>query len=71
MKSQRDKLAKESYYMTDDLTYDDLTEKRKWTAAVQELYQNDVKLHFSAGKWRNQAGVPHVFKSSSSVKTVE
>ncbi|XP_072164898.1 uncharacterized protein [Diadema setosum] len=65
MKNQRLKLAKEAYFMTDDLTADDLAEKRKWSTAVQELYKNGVKLRFFAGKWRNRTGVPHIFLSSS------
>ncbi|XP_072173071.1 receptor-type tyrosine-protein phosphatase T-like [Diadema setosum] len=35
--------------MTDDLTLDDLTEKRKWSKAVQDLYRNNVDLRFFAG----------------------
>lgn len=68
MRNQREKLADENYYMTDDLTYEDLIEKRKWNTSVQELYRNNVKLHFSGGKWRNQAGVPYIFKPTSNAK---
>eukprot|EP00057_Strongylocentrotus_purpuratus_P014360 XP_011668834.1 PREDICTED: uncharacterized protein LOC105440425 [Strongylocentrotus purpuratus] len=61
MRNQRLKLAKESYYMTDDLTREDLTEKRKWSKAAQDLYKNNVKLRFFAGKWRSTGGAPYDF----------
>ncbi|XP_071485082.1 uncharacterized protein [Diadema antillarum] len=34
--------------MTDDLTADDLKEKRKWSATVQQLYDSGVRLRFYA-----------------------
>ena len=61
LKSQRQKLANESYFVTDDLTKIDLNEKRKWSQQVSQLYERGTKLRFSAGKWRDGAGKPYSF----------
>ncbi|KAJ8046854.1 hypothetical protein HOLleu_05676 [Holothuria leucospilota] len=56
LRNQRKKLKDEGYFITDDLTFVDLSEKRKWKQQVAELYANGTKLRFFAGKWRGQDG---------------
>lgn len=65
MKSTRASLANENYFMVDDLTKDDLTEKRRHAQEVSRLYQQGTKLKFSAGKWRHMNGTPFDFTSDA------
>lgn len=60
LKSSRDVLKHSSIFITDDLTKHDLNEKRKWTVQVKELYHQNIKLSFYAGKWRRN-GQPYDF----------
>ncbi|KAJ8046977.1 hypothetical protein HOLleu_05838 [Holothuria leucospilota] len=62
LKNQRAKLQDEGYFITDDLTFVDLTEKRKWKQQVADLYARGTYLRFSAGKWRGQDGKPFQFE---------
>ena len=64
MKSQRTQLAKEAYYMIDDLTPDDLKEKRQHAREVKALYEKGMKLRFYSGKWRNKGGAPYNFQAA-------
>ncbi len=56
MKSWRQCLKDQSYRITDDLTQVDLEEKLKWKEEVSELYKRGIKLRFSGGMWRDDAG---------------
>lgn len=60
-RNQRHALQNEDYFIIDDLTRDDLEEKRKWQKKVSELYQSGTKLHFSGGRWRLSNGKPYNF----------
>ena len=60
MKSARSVLKGTRSFILDDLTKQDLAEKTKWSDRVQELYRNDIKLTFYAGKWRRN-GQPYNF----------
>lgn len=62
MRKARSTLANEAFFFTDDLTKDDLMEKRRWSAEVKKLYAQGVKLRFAAGKWRDGSGVPFDFR---------
>ena len=46
MRSARDALKNERYFITDDLTPLDLQEKQKWVKQVQELYKAGTKIRF-------------------------
>lgn len=61
MKNSRKNLAKESFYIIDDLTKPDLEEKKKWRKEVKDLYAKGTKLRFFAGKWRINNGIPYNF----------
>ena len=65
MKSTRAAVANENYFMVDDLTKDDLTEKRRHAQEVSRLYQQGTELKFSAGKWRHMNGTPFEFTSDA------
>lgn len=59
MKKSREALNKEKYYIVDDLTLADLTEKKKYKKQVQDLFMKGTKLRFYAGVWRGDGGVPY------------
>ncbi|XP_041467458.1 uncharacterized protein LOC121417788 [Lytechinus variegatus] len=61
MKSARSTLANESYFVVDDLTKEDLAEKRRYSQEVKRLYQQGTKLKFTAGKWRHRNGTTFDF----------
>ena len=61
MRSARDALKNDRYFITDDLTPFDLQEKQKWVKQVQELYKAGTKMRFYAGKWRQLGGNPYTF----------
>lgn len=61
LSKQRQALQDEQFYITDDLTKQDLQEKRKWRQQVTQLYSEGTKLRFIAGKWRGSAGKPFRF----------
>ena len=61
MRSARDALKNDRYFITDDLTPFDLQEKQKWVKQVQELYKAGTKMRFYAGKWRQLGGNPYKF----------
>ncbi|CAH1274705.1 Hypp5396 [Branchiostoma lanceolatum] len=52
----RDVLRGKDYYMVDDLTREDLKEKKKWKSHVAEAYEKGEKCRFFAGKWRGKDG---------------
>ena len=58
-KNARNKLQHEKYYIIDDLTMPDLSEKKKWKQEVATLYQRGIKLHFS-GVYGARATVNHI-----------
>ena len=64
MKSAREKMKDSTSYILDDLTYDDLKEKKKWKDEVKALYDNGVKLKFVAGKWRTREGAIYNFQAT-------
>ena len=59
MKGARQALSGEKFYITDDLTRQDLERKRKHSKEVQELYKKGTKLRFYAGQWRSSGGAPY------------
>ena len=61
MKNARLKLQQKPYFLTDDLTLQDLREKKKWATQVSELYRAGTRLHFSGGVWRHPNGKPYKF----------
>ena len=61
MRNRRAALQGQSFFIVDDLTKLDLQEKKKWTPKVTELYERDIKLRFSGGKWRDSSGKPYSF----------
>ena len=62
MKKCRQALQAQSYFIIDDLTLQDWTEKKKWKDQVKTLYQNGTKLRFFAGRWRHGNGEVFPFK---------
>lgn len=62
MKTAREKLQNAGFFIVDDLTKNDLVEKRKWAEKVKALYNEGTKLRFYAGKWRGNAGEPYKFE---------
>ncbi|KAI8511746.1 hypothetical protein Bbelb_108460 [Branchiostoma belcheri] len=75
MLSYRDKVAvmikaknalrEKDYYVVDDLTKDDLREKKKWKTEVAAAYSRGEKCRFFAGKWRGGDGVPIKFSDKT------
>ena len=61
MRHQRQALSSESFFCADDLTKQDLQEKRRWKAEESRAYQEGKRYRFYAGKWRGQGGAPAVF----------
>ena len=61
MKDAREKLKDRPYFVVDDLTLQDLKEKRKYSKVVSELYSKGTKLRFIAGRWRDRSGAPFNF----------
>ncbi|KAJ8043294.1 hypothetical protein HOLleu_10318 [Holothuria leucospilota] len=61
MKNARRLLEGENFYITDDLTKKDLSEKRRWRDQVSDLYRQGTRLHFSGGYWRDSTGKPFNF----------
>lgn len=61
MKEARLKLLGTPYYVVDDLTPEDLKEKRKWKEELKQLYDSGTKLRFVAGKWRAGEGIVYQF----------
>ena len=45
-----------SYFCTDDLSKDDLHEKKRWTHHASKAYKEGKKVRFYAGKWRGNGG---------------
>ena len=62
MRRARDTLKNERYFVVDDLTQTDLKEKQKWNKRVQDLYKDETKLRFYAGKWRQAGCIPFNFE---------
>ena len=58
-------LSEKDYYIVDDLTKDDLREKKKWKAEVAAAYSRGEKWRFFAGKWRGGDGVPIKFSDKA------
>ena len=56
MKEARQSLESTPWYVLDDLTPDDLKEKKKWKDQVKRLYDAGTKLRFVAGRWRTREG---------------
>ena len=51
MKNSKRMLSGQPCYIVDDLTQQDLKEKRKWLPNIKTLYEKGTKLRFSAWKW--------------------
>ena len=45
-------LSSEDYFVIDDLTSTNLTDKVQWKEQVQELYQRGTRLHFQGDCWQ-------------------
>lgn len=60
-KQSKSALNNVNFFIVDDLTKLDLTEKKKWSQQVKELYSSGTKLRFFAGKWRLN-GQPYSFR---------
>ncbi|KAI8511874.1 hypothetical protein Bbelb_109740 [Branchiostoma belcheri] len=58
-------LREKDYYVVDDLTKDDLREKKKWKTEVAAAYSRGGKCRFFAGKWRGGDGVPIKFSDKT------
>lgn len=56
LRQQRQVLADTPYFCTEDLTRQDLQEKRRWSLEVSKAYKEGHKYRFVAGKWRNNTG---------------
>ena len=63
MKTARDVLKNEKFFIVDDLTTADLGEKRKWSKQVQALYAQGTRMRFYAGKWRLRGGNAYNFET--------
>ncbi|KAJ8026396.1 LINE-1 retrotransposable element ORF1 protein [Holothuria leucospilota] len=61
LRNARSKLQNKPYFITDDLTIQDLKEKRRWTTQVTALYQAGTRLRFSGGAWRGADGRRYKF----------
>ena len=61
MKNSKRMLNGQPCYIVDELTQQDLKEKRKWLPNIKTLYENGTKLRFSVGKWRTTQGTPYLF----------
>ncbi|KAJ8037321.1 hypothetical protein HOLleu_18114 [Holothuria leucospilota] len=53
MKHRRTALEGQGFFIVDDLTKSDLSEKKKWAAQVKGLYESGTKLRFTGGRWRD------------------
>lgn len=56
MKSCRRALEGSQMFIIDDLTAEDLQEKKRWKKEVKTLYDQGTKLRFFAGRWRASNG---------------
>lgn len=61
LRKQRQVLADVPYFCVEDLTRQDLQEKRLWSSQVSKAYQEGKKYRFVAGKWRDHGGVLAAF----------
>lgn len=62
MKHRRAALEDQGYFIVDDLTKSDLSEKKKWAAQVKGLYESGTKLRFTGSGWRDSSGKPYEFQ---------
>ena len=65
LKNSKRMLNGQPFYIVDDLTQQDLKEKRKWLPNIKTLYEKGTKLRFSAGKWRTTQGIPYSFDKNN------
>ena len=65
MREHRKALEGTPMFILDDLTAMDRIEKQRWKKEVKDLYENDIKLRFSAGRWRNTKGVAFEFNRAT------
>ena len=56
LRMQRQVLANVPFFCVEDLTHQDLHEKRRWSSEVGKAYKEGKKYRFVAGKWRNISG---------------
>ena len=61
MREHRKALEGTPMFILDDLTAMDRREKLRWKTEVKALYEKDMKLRFSASRWRNNNGIPFDF----------
>ncbi|KAJ8033595.1 LINE-1 retrotransposable element ORF1 protein [Holothuria leucospilota] len=63
MKKRRTVLNGKPFFIVDDLTKTDLTERKKWAPQVKQLYDRGIRLRFSGCKWRDGTGKPYTFEA--------
>ncbi len=56
LRHQRQDLADVPYFCVEDLTHQDLQEKRRWATQVSKAYKEGKRYRFVAGKWRGSNG---------------
>ena len=56
LRSQRQVIADSPFFCVEDLTRQDLQEKRRWSPQVNKAYQEGKRHRFVAGKWRDSTG---------------
>lgn len=56
LRCQRQVLANSPVFCVEDLTHQDLQEKRRWSTQVSKAYHEGKRYRFVAGKWRNSTG---------------
>ena len=56
IRSQRQVLADSPFFCVEDLTRQDLQEKRRWSPQVSKAYHEGMRYRFLAGKWRDSTG---------------
>ena len=61
IKLPRRALNDQPIFLVDDLTNNDLHERKKWSARVKQLYSAGGKLKFYDGKWSGDGGRPYTF----------
>ena len=61
LRQQRQALADVPFFCVEDLTHQDLQEKRRWSTQVSQAYQDGKRYRFVAGKWRDHGGALAAF----------
>ncbi|KAJ8039439.1 hypothetical protein HOLleu_17158 [Holothuria leucospilota] len=69
LRSARQALSAESFYIIDDLTKINLKEQRKWLSKVNQLYQNGLRLHCQEDVGERKVGSLTVSLMPPKIKT--